>query len=68
MEFRYFYIVRNSQTGFDIGIFSSFEEAEKKVIELETEDLKKNDYCPYFYEIIDDFEVVEYECSQVAEW
>ena len=59
MEFRTFYIVRNTQTGFDIGAFNSIEDAEKKVLELENEDIGKGDYCPDMYEIVDDFEAIK---------
>jgi hypothetical protein len=58
MEFRTFYIVKNSQTGFDIDTFNSIEDAEKKLLELENEDIENNNYCPDMYEIVDDFEVI----------
>jgi hypothetical protein len=59
MEFRTFYIVKNSQTGFDIDTFNSIEDAEKKLLELENEDIENNNYCPDMYEIVDDFEVIK---------
>lgn len=55
MEFRTFYIVINTQTGADIDIFDSIEDAEKKLLELENEDIKNNNYCPDMYEIIDEW-------------
>jgi hypothetical protein len=55
MEFRTFYIVINTQTGADIDTFDSIEDAEKKLLELENEDIKNNNYCPDMYEIIDDW-------------
>ena len=59
MEFRKFYIVKNSQTGFDIDTFNSIEDAEKKILELENKDIENNNYCPNMYEIVDDFEVIK---------
>ena len=59
MEFRTFYIVKNSQTGFDIDTFNSIEDAEKKLLELENGDIENNNYCPDMYEIVDDFEVIK---------
>ena len=59
MKFNVFYIVKDSQTGFDLSRHSSFEDAQKTVSELEKKDIEDGNFCPDYYEIIDDFELIK---------
>ena len=59
MEFKTFYIVKDSQTGHELSRHTSFEDAQKEVSKLEEKDTENGDFCPDTYEIIDDFEVAK---------
>jgi hypothetical protein len=59
LKFKTVYNVVNTQTGDWLYTFNSTEDAEKKLLELENEDIKNDNYCPDMYVVQDNFEVIK---------
>ena len=59
LKFRTVYNVVDTQTGDWLYTFNSTEDAEKKLLELENEDIKNDNYCPDMYVVQDNFEVIK---------
>ena len=59
LKFKTVYNVVDTQTGDWLYTFNSIEDAEKKLLELENEDIKNDNYCPDMYVVQDNFEVIK---------
>ena len=59
LKFRTVYNVVDTQTGDWLYTFNSTEDAEKKLLELENEDIKNDNYCPDMYVVQDNFEIIK---------